>query len=358
MEYSILVKIIVALAVMPWYYSLAVDIGLVRQVAAKYNVTCILVFGDSSVDSGNNNALHTTMKSNFPPYGKNFFDSRPTGRFSNGRLATDFVAEALGYRKVIPPFLDPNLKAEDLPYGVSFASAATGFDDYTAEVSNVLPVSKQIEYFAHYKIHLRKLVGEARTEFITRNALYIISMGTNDFLQNYFLEPTRPKQFSLQEFETFLLSRFTRDVEEMHKLGAKRVIVVGVLPLGCIPLVKTIRNQQEGCDTRLNDVAYSFNAKLQQQLDNLKTRLGLRTALVDVYGIIQSAVMNPKKYGFIEGSKGCVGTGTIEYADSCKGASTCSDPDTYVFWDAVHPTQKMYKIIADEASESFLKQFF
>jgi len=36
---------------------------------------------------------------------------------------------------VIPPFLDPNLKPEDLEYGVSFASAATGFDDYTAEVS-------------------------------------------------------------------------------------------------------------------------------------------------------------------------------------------------------------------------------
>jgi len=45
------------------------------------------------------------------------------------------AAEALGYRKAIPPFLDPNLKPEDLQYGVSFASAATGFDDYTAEVS-------------------------------------------------------------------------------------------------------------------------------------------------------------------------------------------------------------------------------
>lgn len=77
---------------MPWY-SLAVDIERVREVAAKHNVSCILVFGDSSVDAGNNNALHTTMKSNFPPYGKDFFDSRPTGRFSNGRLATDFVGK-------------------------------------------------------------------------------------------------------------------------------------------------------------------------------------------------------------------------------------------------------------------------
>lgn len=44
------------------------------------------------------------------------------------------IAEALGYRQMLPAFLDPNLKVEDLPYGVSFASAATGFDDYTANV--------------------------------------------------------------------------------------------------------------------------------------------------------------------------------------------------------------------------------
>lgn len=36
---------------------------------------------------------------------------------------------------MVPAFLDPNLKLEDLPYGVSFASAATGFDDYTANIS-------------------------------------------------------------------------------------------------------------------------------------------------------------------------------------------------------------------------------
>ncbi|KAK7306591.1 hypothetical protein VNO77_44540 [Canavalia gladiata] len=351
-----MVKMLLALAIMPWYYSLGVDIHLVRQLAAKYNVSCILVFGDSSVDPGNNDALNTTMKSNFPPYGKNFFNSLPTGRFTNGRLPTDFVAEAVGYRKVIPAFLDPHLKEEDLPYGVSFASAATGFDDYTAQVSNVLSVSKQLEYFAHYKIRMRKLVGEERAEFIIRNALYIVSMGTNDFLQNYFLEPTRPKQFSLNQFQNFLLSRFSKDAQAMRRLGANMLVVVGVPPLGCIPLVKTVMNEN-GCVSSLNSVAHSFNAKLSQQLDNLKTKLGFHTTVyVDIYGVIQSAVMNPKKYGFIEGSKGCCGIGTIEYGTSCRGMNTCSDPNKYVFWDAVHPTEKMYKLIADEAIESISKE--
>lgn len=84
---------ILAVALMMPLLSIAVDIHQVRQLAAKNNVSCILVFGDSSVDPGNNNHLATTMKGNFPPYGKDFFNGHPSGRFSNGRLATDFIGK-------------------------------------------------------------------------------------------------------------------------------------------------------------------------------------------------------------------------------------------------------------------------
>ena len=70
-----------------------VNVKQLRKLAWKYNVTSLLVFGDSSVDPGNNNFLSTTMKSNFPPYGKDFFNARPTGRFCDGRLATDFIGK-------------------------------------------------------------------------------------------------------------------------------------------------------------------------------------------------------------------------------------------------------------------------
>lgn len=61
------------------------------------------------------------------------FLRRSTGKVqqwkSNGRLATDFIAEAFGYTKIILAFLDPNLKPADLPHGVSFASAASGYGE-------------------------------------------------------------------------------------------------------------------------------------------------------------------------------------------------------------------------------------
>jgi hypothetical protein len=63
-----------------------------KKTGKKKKVTALVVFGDSIVDPGNNNAISTIIKANFPPYGHDFGqDHRPTGRFCNGRIPTDFI---------------------------------------------------------------------------------------------------------------------------------------------------------------------------------------------------------------------------------------------------------------------------
>ena len=59
--------------------------------AQTNTISAVFVFGDSTVDPGNNNYLPTIARGNFPPYGKDFENHVPTGRFSNGRLVPDFV---------------------------------------------------------------------------------------------------------------------------------------------------------------------------------------------------------------------------------------------------------------------------
>lgn len=54
-------------------------------------VPALIIFGDSIVDVGNNNNLVTLVKANIPPYGRDFVTHSPTGRFCNGKLATDFT---------------------------------------------------------------------------------------------------------------------------------------------------------------------------------------------------------------------------------------------------------------------------
>ncbi|KAF5200556.1 GDSL esterase/lipase [Thalictrum thalictroides] len=316
----------------------------------------MLVFGDSSVDPGNNNLLKTSFKANFPPYGKNFANGQCTGRFTNGRLPTDLAAESLGIKMMIPAFLDPKLKKEDLLTGVSFASSASGYDNLTAQITNVLSVSKQLEYLRHYKIQLREFVGKKKSEETVKNAIFTLSMGTNDFIQNYFVQPNRSKEFTVEQYIDYLTNCMAEDIVEMHNEGANRLIVVGLSPLGCIPLVKTVSGTTE-CVGRLNSAALLMNSKIKHKLATLRSSLKMKIGYQDTYTSFVKARKFPKKYGFTETSKGCVGSGEIEVGETCKGQSTCKDPSKYMFWDSVHPTEKMYKIIANDVTKLVKRTF-
>ena len=128
------------------------------QIAHTYaRVPAIIVFGDSTVDSGNNNQMSTLLKSNFQPYGRDFFGGQPTGRFCNGRLPTDFISEAFGIKPVIPAYLDPSYDIREFATGVCFASAGTGYDNATSDVlvshTLTLEKGKSSVYYSLVGIH-------------------------------------------------------------------------------------------------------------------------------------------------------------------------------------------------------------
>ncbi|KAJ6680519.1 GDSL ESTERASE/LIPASE EXL3 [Salix purpurea] len=124
-----------------WILRFAQVFILIATIQAK--IPAVIVFGDSSVDSGNNNFIPTIARSNFEPYGRDFSGGLPTGRFSNGRIATDFISQALGLRPAVPPYLDPAYNISDFAVGVTFASAATGYDNETSSVLSVIPLWEQ-----------------------------------------------------------------------------------------------------------------------------------------------------------------------------------------------------------------------
>lgn len=66
-----------------------------QMASSNSSVTSVIIFGDSTVDPGNNDFINTIFRSNFPPYGVDFPNQSPTGRFTNGRLATDFIGNYL-----------------------------------------------------------------------------------------------------------------------------------------------------------------------------------------------------------------------------------------------------------------------
>ncbi|XP_019162663.1 PREDICTED: GDSL esterase/lipase At2g04570-like [Ipomoea nil] len=335
-------------------------VQLFSGVQAK--VPAIIVFGDSSVDAGNNNQIPTVARSNFGPYGRDFEGGRATGRFSNGRIPTDFISESFGLRPTVPAYLDPSYNISDFAVGVSFASAGSGYDNATSDVLRVIPLWKELEYYKQYQKKLREYLGDEKAEEIIEEALYVTSMGTNDFLENYYAIPGgRQSQFTIDEYQDFLAGIARKFVTDLYGLGARKISLGGVPPMGCMPLERTT-NFADGqrCIKSYNDIAFSFNGKLKSLTVELNNQLpGLQLVNSNPYGILMQIIRKPSLYGFEAVGVACCATGMFEMGYGCDQYNplTCKDAKKYVFWDAFHPTEKTNQIIVDHLMKTTLLKF-
>ncbi|XWS09752.1 hypothetical protein CRYUN_Cryun39dG0016200 [Craigia yunnanensis] len=324
-------------------------------------VPAVIVFGDSTVDPGNNNQISTVLKSNFGPYGRDYFGGQPTGRFSNGRIATDFVSEAFGIKPAIPAYLDPKYDIKDFATGVSFASAGTGYDNATSDVLSVIPFWKELEYYKEYQSKLRGYLGIDKANQHLSESLHLISMGTNDFLENYYIFPTRSSEFSVDKYQNFLIGIASNFIRELYKLGARKIAIGGLPPMGCLPLERTT-NMFFGseCIEEYNNVAKDFNKKLQGSVTELKQELGgIQLVQLSVYDKVLEMIQNPSQFGFESAERACCGTGLFEMSYLCDKMNpfTCSDANKYIFWDSFHPTEKTNAILADYLVKTALAEF-
>ncbi|KAF3450665.1 hypothetical protein FNV43_RR06754 [Rhamnella rubrinervis] len=321
----------------------------------------IITFGDSSVDVGNNNYLPTHFKANYLPYGMDFINQQPTGRFCNGKLVVDFTAEILGFKTYPPAYLSPQAAGKNLLIGASFGSAASGFDEKAVILNHAIPLFQQLKYFKEYKTKLAKVAGNQKASSIIQDALYILSAGTADFLQNYYFDSSIRKAYTPSQYSSKLVSVFSTFVKDLYGLGARKIGVTSLAPLGCLPAATSVfgygdENSNRHCLTRLNNDAQAFNKMLNSSAVELKKQLlGLKIVVFDIFNPLYDVVNSPSKYGFVEARRGCCGIrkkGNIVEKSSvlCKPAKskgTCSNATQYVFWDSVHPSEAANQVVAD-----------
>lgn len=323
-------------------------------------VPAIIVFGDSTVDAGNNNQLSTILKSNFEPYGRDFYGHKPTGRFSNGRLATDFISQGFGL-KPIPAYLDPTQTIKDFATGVCFASAGAGYDNVTSDVLSVLPLWKQLEYYKTYQKQLQHYLGTQKAKNVLNEALYGISLGTNDFLQNYYAPRVRTSQMTVDKYQEFLVGIAKNFLMELYQLGARKVLITGLPPMGCLPLERTTNIMYGSqCREEYNVVAKEFNVKLANLAMNLNKQLsGMQLVFSNIYDIFLEMIEKPSAFGFQNAAIACCASGLFEMSYLCDRYNplTCTDASNYVFWDSFHPTEKTNSIIASYVTKMFLSKF-
>ncbi|KAM6573699.1 hypothetical protein CsatA_017779 [Cannabis sativa] len=274
---------------------------MIMSVGGTSLVPGIFIFGDSVVDVGNNNNIPTLIKANFAPYGRDFNNSKPTGRFSNGKLVIDFLADQLQFDEYQIAYLSDDAKVgNNLLRGANFASAGSGYYDLTSNLNFAISLSKQIENYDQYQARVVQMVGEANASSIFSNGIHILCTGSSDFIQNYYINPILQATYSTNQFSEILLQNYSTFVTSLYRMGARKIGVTTLPPIGCVPAAITMfgLGRRDDCIERLNYDAISFNRRLNMISQSLINRLqGFKLIIFDVYTPLYDLVNNPAENG-------------------------------------------------------------
>ncbi|KAK4260046.1 hypothetical protein QN277_003218 [Acacia crassicarpa] len=351
------------MAIMKYYYSTLAFVFFFLyhcEAAAKHDgLGASFIFGDSLVDAGNNNYLSTLSKANIAPNGIDFKASggTPTGRYTNGRTIGDIVGEELGQPNYAVPFLAPNATGKALLYGVNYASGGGGILNATGRIFvNRIGMDVQIDYFSITRKEIDKLLGKAKArEYIMKKSIFSITVGANDFLNNYLLPVLSIGARISQSPDSFIddmITHFRSQLTRLYQLDARKFVIGNVGPIGCIPYQKTINQVNEDeCVDLPNKLALQYNARLKDLLAELTDNLpGATFVHANVYDLVSDVIKNYKNHGFVTASKACCGNGG-QFAGiiPCGPTSSmCSDRDKHVFWDPYHPSEAANLILAKQ----------
>ncbi|CAK7341241.1 unnamed protein product [Dovyalis caffra] len=327
-------------------------IGVVVAIATFVPLAearAFFVFGDSLVDNGNNNYLATTARADNPPYGIDYPTRRPTGRFSNGLNIPDYISRQLGSEPTLP-YLSPELTGQRLLVGANFASAGIGIlNDTGIQFINIIRMYRQLDYFEQYQSRVTALIGAQRARQLVNGALILITVGGNDFVNNYYLVPfsARSRQFSLPDYVRYVISEYKKLLTRLYDLGARRVLVTGTGPMGCVPAELALRSSNGQCSAELQRAASLYNPQLTEMLGQLNNQYGADIFIAaNTRQMANDFVSNPGAYGFVTSKIACCGQGPYNGIGLCTPASNlCPNRDLYAFWDPFHPSQKANGLI-------------
>ncbi|KAJ9182647.1 hypothetical protein P3X46_006617 [Hevea brasiliensis] len=327
---------------------------LIPVISFKYSkaqmVPALFVFGDSLVDVGNNNYLPFSIaKADFPNNGIDYPARIPTGRFSNGKVIADFLAEKVGL-PTSPPYLSFLSNNNKRPFltGVNFASGASGILNSTGQsLGMVIPLTKQVDYYASVHKDLLEKLGSSGAQNYLSKSLFAIDTGSNDVLSYSDSSDLREKS-TPQQYVGLMIRTLKSQMKRLYIYGARKFLIPGVASVGCAPS-RRIENRAGECNEELNALSIKYNEGLKSMLLKLKSKLkDINYSYFDAYSFTQNIIQKPAAYGFSEVKAACCGLGRLNADVPCIPISTyCSNRSNHVFWDIVHPTEATARLVVN-----------
>ena len=265
-------------------------------------ISKVVIFGDSASDDQN---LYSGTQHLLPYEGSWFL-----GHFTNGKVWNEYLTDELNL---------PN-------YNWAVAGAAA--DDYY-----VIPgVDSQVDSYLAYM--------QSAPNYQPANTLFAVFIGGNDLI-NYG-----------RSVDPMLATEKTA-LTKLIDSGARHILLLNLPPFDRAPtFVDANSTRTDAADIRAQIL--DFNAKLVTLRDSLVSQYGangvtLNIHIYDTKSQVDDLLDHPAAYGRTNSTDSC-----LDLSDSSSGnyltdharRADCTDADTYVFWDRLHPTTASHRLIA------------
>jgi phospholipase/lecithinase/hemolysin len=273
----------------------------------------IIVLGDSLSDQGNLYAATSTIAGGAIalPAADHYFN----GRFSNGPVYTDVVAQRLGLS------LGPSIfGGKNFAYG----GARTTYNTVETTVGGLFPPGL-------FPWSLNAEVSAFTSRGMSDpNALYIVFSGSNDVadILTRGLDPGTVISTTV--------GGIISAVQAFKAAGARTVVVPNIPDLGLTPAF----SGNSSASAAATALSVQFNALLHAQLG---ATTGVNIIEFDTFDFLRTLVANPISFGLTNVTQPCYSGFVLPNPIGTE----CSNPGEFLFWDLVHPTSTVHLAIAD-----------
>ncbi len=281
----------------------------------------IFFFGDSLSDTGNIFAL--TGQVTLPPWPlipSAPYDFGKGVQFSDGPTWPLHFARRLDTRRSGEASLyDPGRNGN---YAFGGARVSTGLADPTSGASQV-----------------ERYLADFGDEADDDETLYVLQFGGND-LRDALLDPPNAFAITGQAVEAKLAL-----IGQLHAAGARHFLVANVPNLGRAPAINFI-----GAAAPATGLSMIYNGLLEAGLQSLEGPEGLdgvRIDRLDLFGFLESIASDPAEFGIANVTDTC-----LMFLPPATGI--CEKPHKNLFWDGLHPTARVHKILGKQVAARYL----
>lgn len=279
------------------------------KLTANGPVERMVVFGDSLSDTGN---IYNDLQWKFPAPHSWFL-----GRFSNGPVWPEYFAEMTA-----------------LP----MSNWAIGGAETKNAFVFINGLDTQIRSFAKYAAK-SNVYDPSRT-------LFTVLAGANDIMNDGSADMAATIQAS---------ERLEASLNDLVRLGARKIALLNLPDISRTPSFRDDAQQAFLIQQKVN----LYNLRLFFMVERIQEESDVDIRIVDLKNMFDRVLAAPDAVGLSNTTHSCLNMPTDNKTDYVTGPAMtpACDPDRYVFWDRVHPTTRMHRMIAEAVFDTVAKQW-